>query len=180
MKIFGYARVSTNDQSLDSQLDQLTDFGCHEIVCEKESGRKSRKQLHTLFQTMNSGDTLVVTKLDRLSRSTRDLLELTDSLQSSEINLISLKEKIDTTSPMGKFYFTLMAALAEMEVSVIRERTKMGLAAARKRGNFGGRPPLDSDTQEEIKRLAKTGMPKSSIATKMGVGESTVYKYLRK
>lgn len=128
-----------------SQVDALESFGCQQIVLEKESGRKRRKELENLFLRMRAGDTLVVTKLDRLSRTTKDLLEISEFLQKKNIHFISLKEKIDTSSPMGKFYFILIAAIAEMEVSMIRERTLLGLEAAKKRGRCGGRPKISAE-----------------------------------
>ncbi|MBC1475951.1 recombinase family protein [Listeria grandensis] len=178
-KIYGYARVSTQEQSMHSQVDALESFGCQQIVLEKESGRKRRKELEKLFLRMEDGDTLVVTKLDRLSRTTKDLLEISEFLQKKNIHFISLKEKIDTSSPMGKFYFILIAAIAEMEVSMIRERTLLGLEAAKKRGRRGGRPKISAEKSDAIKQLISRGMSKKEIAARLKVSISTVYNYTK-
>ncbi|MBC1604614.1 recombinase family protein [Listeria rocourtiae] len=178
-KIYGYARVSTQEQSMHSQVDALEAFGCQQIVLEKESGRKRRKELENLFLRMRAGDTLVVTKLDRLSRTTKDLLEISEFLQKKNIHFISLKEKIDTSSPIGKFYFILIAAIAEMEVSMIRERTLLGLKAAKKRGRSGGRPSISAEKSEAIHQLTNRGVSKKDIAAKLEISLATVYNYIR-
>jgi len=140
--LIGYARVSTQDQDLALQLDALAAAGCEKIFTEKVSGtQRERPQLRTALEYMRSGDTLVVWKLDRLARSTKQLIETVEQLEAHEMGFLALTESLDTTSAGGKLLFHIFAALAEFERSIIQERTRAGLEAARKRGKVGGRPP---------------------------------------
>lgn len=137
----GYARVSTLEQNLDSQLDALREEGCKKIVTDKVSGVKSVKpEFEKLIAYARPGDTIVVWKLDRLGRSTVQLIELMEQLKIQGIHLKSLSESIDTSSATGNLFFQFMCILAEHERNVIQERTKAGLTAARARGRKGGRP----------------------------------------
>ena len=138
----GYARVSTQDQDLALQLDALQAAGCERVYTEKASGaQRDRPQLQAALDYMRPDDTLVVWKLDRLARSLRQLLDTVEVLHARQIGLRSLTEAIDTSTPGGTLVFHLFGALAEFERSIIRERTRAGLAAARARGRTGGRPP---------------------------------------
>src|SRR5271156_5717395 len=133
--LVGYARVSSSDQDLGMQLDALTKAGCERIFDDIASGAKEeRKGLNAALEFMRAGDALVVWKLDRLSRSLQQLLELVSKLEKREIGLNSLRDKIDTTTPGGKLVFHVFGALAQFEAEVIRERTNAGLQAARARG----------------------------------------------
>ena len=137
----GYARVSTDDQTLDLQRDALKQAGCTELYEEHASGRTAaRPQLEGCLKALREGDTLVVWRLDRLGRSLQDLIELTNNFQTRGVEFESLTERIDTSSPTGRLVFHLFGALAEFERSLIRERTMAGLKAARARGRKGGRP----------------------------------------
>lgn len=137
----GYARVSTSDQNLDLQLDQLRHAGCEQIFQEKISGAKSeRPVLSSLLEQMRAGDVLVIWKLDRLGRSLRHLVDLVSTLMEKDVGLKSLKDPIDTTSSQGRLVFNIFASLAEFERDLIIERTQAGLNAARARGRKGGRP----------------------------------------
>ncbi len=178
---YGYARVSTDEQNLDFQMDALEKYGCSKIYCEKISGRiTKRTELDRLMLKIKKGDSLVVWKLDRLGRTTKQLIELTTELKNRNVNFISLQDSIDTTTPLGKFYFTVMAGLAEMEVDMIRERTVAGLAAARKRGRIGGRPKISKKTVTDIFLLAdKKKMNGREIAKIVNVSPTSVYRYLR-
>ena len=139
MKI-GYARVSTYEQNLDLQIDDLKKNGCEKIYEEKVSGSKAdRPILQDMLKNLRNGDILVVWKLDRLGRSLKDLLEIVSGLQNRGVELVSLKESIDTTSSTGKLIFSIFGALAEYEKDIIRERTMAGLNSARARGIVGGR-----------------------------------------
>ena len=132
---FGYARVSTEDQKTDRQLDALREYGVDEIFSEKISGTKrSRPELNRLLDKLRSGDTLVVYELKRLGRNTKQLLALAEEFQANQIEFVSLTEKIDTTTPMGRFVFTTWCALAQLDRDIISENTKSGLAAAKARG----------------------------------------------
>ena len=137
----GYARVSTHEQNLDLQRDALKKEGCDYVLDDKVSGVSSNKPaFKQLMKYARPGDTIVVWKLDRLGRSTLQLISLAEELQQLGIHLKSLSESIDTSTAMGKMFFQLMCILAEHERNVIRERTQAGLSAARARGRTGGRP----------------------------------------
>jgi len=136
--VFGYARVSTEAQNLDRQLDALKNYGVDIIYNEKITGtKKNRPELTKLLDRITEGDTVVVESLSRLGRSTKDLIELTEIFQSKGVNLVSLKEAIDTNSPTGKLLFTLMSAIAQFERDVIADRTREELKSARARGSRG-------------------------------------------
>ena len=136
--LIGYARVSTDDQNPDMQVDDLEKAECKEIFIDKISGAsKEKPELKKALSYLREGDTLVVWKLDRLGRSVRKLIELTDELENRNINFKSLTDSIDTSTPSGRFFFHVMASLSEMERELLIERTQKGLAAARKRGRIG-------------------------------------------
>jgi len=153
--IFGYARVSTQEQSLDSQIDALKAAGAGRIFEEKISGSgKERKQLERLIDQLREGDAVVVTKYDRLARSLRDLMDLVETIRCRGADFKSLAENIDTGSPSGRLIFHVFGSIAEFERERIVERTKEGLAAARKRGRIGGRPrKLSSDQRMEVQKM---------------------------
>lgn len=179
--LVGYARVSTQDQKTELQMDALRAIGCERIFVEKASGaQRERPELKAALEYVRAGDTIVVWKLDRLARSLKQLIETVDELQRREIGFRSLTESIDTTTPGGRLIFHIFAALAEFERSIIRERTIAGLAAARARGRKGGRPP---SLGEEDLLIAKTLLKDQSlsvlqIAKTLGVTSSTLYRYL--
>lgn len=182
---FGYARVSTNDQKLDLQIDQLRQAGCEQIFKETISGAKSeRPVLRSLLEQMRAGDVLVIWKLDRLGRSLRDLVELVSTLMDKGVGLKSLHDPIDTTSSQGRLVFNIFASLAEFERDLIIERTQAGLSAARARGRLGGRPKGLSAAAEKkavaAEALYKEGqLSVNEIAENLGVSKATLYKYLR-
>jgi DNA invertase Pin-like site-specific DNA recombinase len=151
--IIGYARVSTNDQSPELQVDALEKAGAEQIFQEKFTGTlKERPELSQCLRMLRQGDVLIVWKLDRLARSLKDLVEIVQDLQDRGIGFKSLTESIDTTSSGGRLVFHIFGALAEFERDLIRERTIAGLQAARARGRKGGRKPTLSDT--DIKKAA--------------------------
>ncbi|MGJ8678295.1 MAG: recombinase family protein [Akkermansiaceae bacterium] len=150
MKI-GYARVSTDEQSPELQIDALKSAGCERIYVDTVSGAKSdRPELEQLKSILRKGDTLVVWRLDRLGRSLKDLITWMNELVEQEIHFESLQEKIDTATPTGKLVFHLFGAIAEFERDLIRERTHAGLVAARARGRKGGRKPKLSTSQRKV------------------------------
>ncbi len=160
----GYARVSTKDQNLETQLDALTAAGCDRIVTEKMSGSASKER----------------PELDRLGRSTFKLLGLTEELQQRGVEFVSLKDQIDTTSAIGKAMFRMLAVLAEMERELIVERTQAGLQAARKRGRIGGRPRVDEKIVERALRLYESkDYSVSEITELTGVSKATLYRRLK-
>ncbi|MCM1167597.1 MAG: recombinase family protein [Lachnospiraceae bacterium] len=180
--VFGYARVSTEQQCLDRQLDMLEKYGVDKIYNEKMTGTKrSRPELEKLLERLTEGDTVVVESLSRLGRSTKDLIWLMETFNSKGVNLVSLKEAIDTTTSTGKLLFTLISALAQFERDVLADRTREGLASARARGRRGGRPSADSEAVKKAVRLYKTGeYTAKEIYELTGVRKTTLYKNVRK
>jgi DNA invertase Pin-like site-specific DNA recombinase len=175
----GYARVSTDDQTLDLQLDALHRAKCQQIYKEHASGKNAaRPELDACLKSLRKGDTLVVWRLDRLGRSLGDLIQLTNDLKSHNVEFESLTEKVETGSPAGKLVFHVFAALAEFERNLIRERTIAGLKAARSRGRKGGRPKkLQNKDLKTIKALLKTNeVSVQETAVRFGVSRSTLYR----
>ena len=181
--IIGYARVSTQDQNPELQLDALSHAGCEQIFHEKMTGTsKERPELSLCLRTLRSGDTLVVWRMDRLARSLKDLVEIIDDLHQRGIGFKSLTEAIDTTSSSGKLIFHIFGALAEFEHSLIIERTKAGLAAARARGRKGGRRHAmsDSDVKKAAAMLADPMMTKAEVAEHFKVNRGTLNTSLKR
>ena|SRR5699024_4918594 len=181
MSKIGYARVSTQNQNLDSQIDMLKNYGCDRIFSEKISGRKyKRTELDKCLDYMREGDTLVLTKLDRLGRTTKQLIELSQYLEEQGIDLEIIDMNINTKDAMGKMFFTMMSAFAELEANLLSERTKKGLNAARARGRKGGRPKISDEKVAMIKSLYHskeyTG---EEIAKMTKVSRSTVYRVVK-
>ena len=184
--LIGYVRVSTNDQNTDLQRNALNCAGCELIFEDKISGTKSeRPGLKKLLRTLSAGDTLVDWSsdvcssdlLDRLGRSMRHLVILVEELRERGVNFRSLTDAIDTSTPMGRFFFHVMGALAEMERELIVERTKAGLEAARAQGRIGGRrPKLTPEQWAQTGRLIASGVPRQKVAIIYDVGISTLYK----
>ena len=184
MKI-GYARVSTQDQNLEMQLDALSKAGCEQIFQEKASGVKSeRPELLAMQQILRKGDVIYIYKLDRLGRSLKHLLELTSDFEKQGVGLVSLNDHIDTTTAQGRLIFNIFASLSEFERDLIRERTKSGLEAARARGRKGGRSRGLSKEAERTAMLAQTlynerKLGVDAIAKELLISKMTLYKYLR-
>ncbi len=178
--LVGYARVSTDDQNLDLQVDALKQAGCERLFSDQVSGAAAVKAgLDEALAYLREGDTLVVWKLDRLGRTVKGLVELVDALKARNIQFRSLTDGIDTSTPAGRFFFHMMAALAEMERDLIRERTTAGLAAARARGRKGGRKPkLDEAKLDAARKLLTAGTPAVDVAKTLGVGRATLYRRL--
>ena len=176
--LIGYVRVSTNDQNTALQRNALDSAGCELIFEDKISGKTAdRPGLKKLLRSLSEGDTLVVWKLDRLGRSMRHLVVLIEDLRQRGVNFRSLTDSIDTSTPMGRFFFHVMGALAEMERELIVERTRAGLAAAREEGRKGGRRPKLSPAQwEQAGRLIAAGESRKTVALIFDVGVSTLYK----
>jgi DNA invertase Pin-like site-specific DNA recombinase len=183
--IFGYARVSTKDQSLERQIDSLNSDGCDEIFKEKISGRKKEKpELDNLISRLRKGDILIVDSMDRLGRTSKELINLLYYFKENGIQFKSLKEGIfDTTTPMGEAIFQIIAVLKAMEVEVLRERTLDGLKAARARGRKGGRKEGSYNKQRAITAAAlyKQGISILEILKITEIkSKSTLYEYLRR
>lgn len=180
MRTYGYARVSTAEQVLDRQLDMLSKYGVDRIYSEKMTGtRRDRPELQRMLTDLDKGDTVVVESLSRLGRSTKNLIELMELFNDKGVNLVSLKENIDTTTPTGKLLFTLISAISQFERDCLAERTKEGLAAARARGRKGGRPKKSSSIIEKaIKLYNSKEYSIAEIKELTGVSRSTLYRYI--
>src|SRR5438132_8580229 len=177
----GYARVSTDDQDTAIQVTALKSAGCERIYKEKASGgRWDRPELHRLLDQLRKGDVLVVWKLDRLSRSLRDVLTIMERLGESGAGFRSLTEAIDTTTPAGRMMMQMVGAFAEFERAMLRERTKAGLDSARREGRIGGRPPKLTPHQqsESRKMVAKGRKPAADVARLFRVHPGTVSRLL--
>jgi DNA invertase Pin-like site-specific DNA recombinase len=175
--ILGYARISTDDQKLDAQLDVLNGAGAGRIFADRISGSKrQRPELDRMLEQLREGDVVMVTKYDRLARSLRDLLDIVQAIQGRGAGFRSLAEDIDTTTPAGRLVFHVFASIAQFERERISERTKEGLDAARKRGRIGGRPPALSAAQKaEVQRMRDDELrPLPEIAQLFRVSVKTI------
>ena len=180
--LVGYARVSTSDQNLDLQLDALKKAGCTKIFTDTISGAKNeRPGLDDALAYLRTGDTLTVWRLDRLGRSLKHLIEVINKLNKEDKEFKSLQESLDTATPTGKLIFHVLGALAEFERSLIRERTKAGLAAARARGRIGGRPrALNAKKVALLKSMLKDKSNSvGDVSQTLGVSRATIYNYVK-
>ncbi len=178
--LIGYARVSTADQSLQLQLDALKEANCKRVFSDKISGsRNSRPGLDEALSHLRQGDTLVVWKLDRLGRTVKGLVDLVVDLEKDGINFRSLTDGIDTTTSAGRFFFHVMASLAQMETELTLERTKAGLAAARKLGRIGGRKRIMTESKiKSARKLLSSGYAPKDVAKDLGISVATLYRWL--
>ena len=180
--LIGYARVSTADQNLDLQLDALKKAGCTKIFHDTISGAKSKRPgLDDALAYLRTGDTLTVWRLDRLGRSLKHLIAIITQLNEEEKEFRSLQESLDTATPTGKLIFHVLGALAEFERSLIRERTKAGLAAARARGRIGGRPRALNAKKMALARsmLKDKSNSVGDVSQALGVSRATIYNYVK-
>ena len=180
----GYARVSTQDQKLEVQLSELQKYGCEMIFKEKQSAIKERPELDKMISHLRKGDTVVVWKLDRLGRSLRHLVNLVGSFKDMGVDFVSINDNIDTTTSQGRLMFNLFASFAEFEREMISERTKAGLAHARKYGRKGGRKPGISKEGKikawaALKRTRDSDTPIAQIQKELGLSKATYYRYLQ-
>jgi DNA invertase Pin-like site-specific DNA recombinase len=178
--LIGYARVSTDDQNLALQLEALESAKCERIFKDKMSGaRKDRKGLEDALSHLRAGDTLVVWKLDRLGRTVKQLVDLVADLEARNINFRSITDGIDTSTSAGRFFFHVMASLAQMERELSIERTKAGLAAARKLRRVGGRKRVMTESKvRSARKLLANGLPPKDVARDLGVSIATLYRWL--
>lgn len=181
MAVIGYMRVSTQYQKFDSQQQALKEYGVNKIFKEYESGRKNfRSELNKALNMLKPGDTFVIFKLDRLARGTKQLLSLLEEFDRRNIHFVSIENNINTSTPMGRFFFTIMGAFAEMEAELIRERVLAGLSAAKKKGVILGRPPLVNQVNEALDLYHNTTISTEEISKRCGISISTIYHHLRK
>ena len=179
--LIGYARVSTDQQDHALQLDALRQAGCERVFVEIGSGsRADRPELAKALDIARAGDTIVCWRLDRLARSLRHLIDLSEQLQQRGIALCSVTESIDTSTPSGRFLFNILGAVGQMEREIIVERTRAGLAAAVARGRRGGRPPALDETKVRAARamLASGTMSAAEVARQVGCAPSTLFRHL--
>ncbi|WP_214835072.1 recombinase family protein [Exiguobacterium sp. E4787] len=184
-RVIGYCRVSTGEQNLDMQEHAIEKYADEKglrlvMYVEKVSSRKNnRTELNNAIKATTEGDIFVVYKLDRLARSTKELYELTEQLKEKKVDLVSINDAFDTSTPTGKAMFGMLAVFAEFERDIIQQRTKAGLDAARKRGRIGGRPAIDQKVKNRVCTLFEIGESAKDIAKEYGIGRATVYKIIR-
>jgi DNA invertase Pin-like site-specific DNA recombinase len=176
----GYARVSTRDQNLDLQINALKKAGCDKIYEDTISGTTSQRPgLDLALDTLRDGDTLVLWKLDRLGRSVKDLLDFAGGLNNRGVGFVSLTDAIDTTTVSGRFFFNVMASLAQMERELMVERTQAGLRAAREQGRVGGRKRIMTEAKiRSARKLLNQGSPPREVANSLGVSVPTLYRWV--
>ena len=178
MSIYGYARVSTADQDCAIQIAALEAAGCTTIRSEKRSGStvKGRGELATVLDFLASGDTLVVTRIDRLARSIGDLQDIVRALKAKNVALRATEQPIDTTTAAGKAFLDMLGVFAEFETNLRKERQAEGIAKAKAEGKYRGRPPTIGS--EEVRRLKAAGLGATAIAVKLRIGRASVYRLL--
>lgn len=178
--LIGYARVSTHDQNLELQFSALNEIGCEKLYQDKISvARNNRPGLSQALEALRKGDTLVVWKLDRLGRTVKGLIDLVNQLQQKDIHFKSITDNVDTSTPSGRFFFHVMASLAQMERELIAERTRAGLAAAKSKGRIGGRKRKMTQSKiESAKKLLSSGTLPKDVARNLGISVPTLYRWI--
>lgn len=178
--IVGYARVSTTGQTLEVQLDKLKQYGCTKIYQEKRSGvTNNRPQLKACLDYLREGDTLVVTMLDRMARSTNHLTSMAEDLKQRGVELVVIDQSIDTSTITGKFLFDMLAAVAEFETGIRKERQLMGIAKAKENGvQFGAKAKLTPEQIIQLKERRAKGEQVKDLMKAFGIGKTTVYRLL--
>ena len=176
----GYARVSTIGQSLEIQLTKLSEFGCDEIFEDKHSGTTAdRPRLKQCRKYVRKGDSLVITKLDRLARSTYHLTQIAEELKQKGVDLVVLDQNIDTSTSTGKLLFNMLAAIAEFESEIRKERQMEGIAKAKEKGvKFGRKAKLKSDEIIEMRRERESGVKISDLMAKYSLSKASIYRLL--
>ncbi len=179
--IIGYARTSTTDQvaGFEAQRRELDAAGCTKVFQEQVSSVGDRPQLRACLDYLREGDTLIVTKLDRLARNTQHLLEMVEALIAKGVTLRILNLNIDTSTATGKLMLTMLGGIAEFERQMMLERQREGIAKAKAEGKYKGRKPVAMNQAETIQQLASQGLTKAAIAQRLGVSERSVYRALR-
>lgn len=182
--MIGYARVSSNDQNLERQLEALKVLGIIRIYTDKTSGKNTdRPGFLQMMDYVREGDHVYVCSMDRLARSLKDLLEVNERFQKKGVAIHYLKENITidpngNLSPISKLLLSMMGAVAEFERALIRERQAEGIALAKKRGVYKGRAPIDAEIIAKVKEKIALGIPITKVAKELGIGRTTIYKYL--
>lgn len=181
MAIIGYARVSTTGQSCEAQIEQLNAVGVDKIFHEKASAaaNRERPQLSALLDYIREGDTVVITKLDRIARSTKDLLEIVEILENKSVSFKVLNIQLDTSSATGKLMLTMLGGIAEFERQLMLERQAEGIARAKSAGKYKGRKPTAIAKSSQVIHLANRGMTRKAIADELNIGVASVYRILK-
>lgn len=183
--IYGYARVSTKDQNLETQLDQLKKIGVDEIVYEKISGVSAKKtKLDSLLSKLQAQDTLVFTRMDRAGRNTIQLLQLVEDLEEQDVNLVILNLNIDTRTATGKFFISIMAAFSELDRTLIKEKQRSGVELAKQKGLYKGRPVKYTKNHAGVKHALdlrlNTDKTVKEISQITGISQATLYRIMKK
>jgi DNA invertase Pin-like site-specific DNA recombinase len=176
----GYGRVSSIGQSLDVQKSKLDEFGCDKIYLDKHTGTTAdRPKLKEARNYVRQGDSLVVTKLDRLARSTNHLTTIAAELEQKDVDLVVLDQDIDTSTPIGKLLFNVLASIAEFETEIRKERQMEGIAKAKERGiQFGRKPKLQDQEIEQLRRERENGVKITELMSKYSISKASVYRLL--
>ena len=176
--LVGYARVSTDDQNCDIQISKLKEIGCQKIYADKETGRtRQRVELKKCLDYLREGDVLSFTRVDRLGRSLKDLVNICCELKQRGITLYIVQQNIDTSTPIGQMFYSMLGIISEFEYHLKRERQLEGIERAKIQGKYKGRKPLPVDTQKNIIQLQQEGVRPVEIAQILGIGRTSVYKY---
>ena len=180
MAIVGYARVSTVGQSLDVQLSKLQEFGCDPIFSDKHTGTTAdRPSLKECRNYLRKGDSLVITKMDRLARSTYHLTQIAEELKNKGADLVVLDQNIDTTTPTGKLLFNMLASIAEFETEIRRERQLEGIEKAKQKGvQFGRKAKLNDEQVQELRQKRADGVLIKELQREFGLSKASVYRLL--
>lgn len=181
MAIVGYARVSTSDQDLTAQLEQLEAAGCDRIYQEKESGvKQDRPELAKMLDFVRADDTVICCKLDRIARSTKHLLEVVEQLEKREVAFRVLNINLDTSTPTGKLMLSVLAAIGQFERELMLERQREGIRVAKESGAYKGRKPTAMMKSQQVLDMSNQGAKKGDIAKKLNIGVASVYRILSK
>ena len=178
-EVLGYARVSTKEQNLDAQLDQLEKAGAKRIFKEKLSGvDRERPELNRLLEYVRKGDTVVVTKIDRIARSVKHLLEIVEILKAKEVHLHIINMGLDTNTPNGKLMLTVIGAIGEFERELLLERQAEGIEKAKQQGKYKGRKPTARAKAEQVLKMLDNGYKKTQIASELSISLASVYRII--
>ena len=182
MSLVGYVRVSSLDQDSTTQSDRVNNAGCEKVFSEKQSGTstKGRTALVECIEYMREGDTLVITKIDRLARSARDLHNIVHDLEKRDISLMVLDQNIDTSTPHGRAFLGMLATFAEFETNIRKERQLEGIAAAKAKGSYTGRKATAQAKAAQVMQLVSEGMTKPAIAEQLEISVASVYNVIKK
>ncbi|MCF7971171.1 MAG: recombinase family protein [Methylococcaceae bacterium] len=181
MALIGYARVSSTDQNYDLQIDALKNADCKKIFSEKISGTTiDRPELEACLDYLREGDTLLVTRIDRLARSLRDLQNLVYDLRKEGIELKAIEQPIDTSSAAGKAFLDMLGVFAEFETNLRKERQLEGIAKAKAEGKYKGRKPTAKARAAQVHDLIGQGLTRQAVADQLGIGVASVYRVLKK